>query len=55
MNGPSKAPRERRMTSLLLAECDFPGCGREAITDAPMCDVHRRVSVSRTGSWLEAG
>lgn len=37
------------------AACDFPGCEQRAQADAPMCHLHRRVTVSRTGSWLEAG
>ncbi|UMG92487.1 hypothetical protein [Nocardioides sp. TF02-7] len=38
-----------------LSACDFPGCEHEPVAGAPMCHLHRRVSVSRTGSWLEAG
>lgn len=35
--------------------CLFPSCEAEAVTDAAMCEGHRRVAVSQTGSWLEAG
>ncbi len=35
--------------------CQFPACEAEVATDATMCEGHRRVAVSQTGSWLEAG
>lgn len=35
--------------------CAFPACEGEAVTTAAMCEHHRRVTVSGTGSWLEAG
>ena len=34
--------------------CGFPTCDRESVTEHGMCDLHQRVGVSRTGSWLEA-
>jgi hypothetical protein len=34
--------------------CVFPSCDRDQVTEAGMCDVHRLVVVSSTGSWLEA-
>jgi hypothetical protein len=37
------------------ATCAFPACDGEAVTSAAMCEGHRRVTVSQTGSWLEAG
>jgi hypothetical protein len=37
------------------AKCDFPGCEQGAVTVTSMCELHRRVTVSGTGSWLEAG
>jgi hypothetical protein len=36
------------------AGCGFPTCDRDSITAHGMCDVHQRVVISRTGSWLEA-
>ena len=38
----------------IAACCGFPTCDRDSVTEHGMCDVHRRVAVSRTGSWLEA-
>jgi hypothetical protein len=38
----------------LTAGCGFPTCDRESVTDHGMCDLHQRVVISRTGSWLEA-
>ena len=35
-------------------ECRFPSCEGHAVTTAGMCQHHRRVVVSSTGSWLEA-
>jgi hypothetical protein len=35
--------------------CWFPTCDQAAVTETGMCDAHRRVAVSSTGSWLEAG
>lgn len=35
-------------------DCGFPSCDREPITEHGMCDMHQRVVISRTGSWLEA-
>ncbi|HWJ83584.1 MAG TPA: hypothetical protein VNS55_15200 [Nocardioides sp.] len=35
-------------------ECRFPTCEEAAVTAGGMCDHHRRVVVSSTGSWLEA-
>lgn len=46
--GPAGGP------SRLAAGCGFPTCDRESVTDHGMCDLHRRVVISRTGSWLEA-
>ncbi len=37
------------------ATCAFPACEGTAVTTAAMCETHRRVTVSQTGSWLEAG
>ncbi len=34
--------------------CGFPACERDRETDTGMCQVHRRVVISSTGSWLEA-
>ncbi|MFC5729955.1 MULTISPECIES: hypothetical protein [Nocardioides] len=34
--------------------CTFPSCDRDPVTEAGMCDVHRLVVISSTGSWLEA-
>lgn len=34
--------------------CGFPTCERDPVTEHGMCDVHQRVVISRTGSWLEA-
>lgn len=36
------------------AGCGFPTCERDSVTDRGMCEVHQRVAISRTGSWLEA-
>jgi hypothetical protein len=36
------------------AGCGFPDCDRAPVTEHGMCDLHRRVVLSRTGSWLEA-
>jgi len=50
--------RTVRLTEQTVAEaatCAFPACDGEAVTTAAMCESHRRVTVSRTGSWLEAG
>ena len=38
----------------LAAGCGFPTCDRDPVTEHGMCDVHQRVLISRTGSWLEA-
>ncbi len=38
----------------LGADCGFPTCDREPVTERGMCDLHQRVVISRTGSWLEA-
>ena len=38
----------------LAVACGFPKCDRDPVTEQGMCDVHRRVVISRTGSWLEA-
>lgn len=35
--------------------CIFPSCEEDATTPAGMCEQHRQVAVSGTGSWLEAG
>jgi hypothetical protein len=37
-----------------VAGCGFPACDRDSVTEQGMCDIHRRVVISRTGSWLEA-
>ncbi|GAA3823992.1 hypothetical protein GCM10022242_26800 [Nocardioides panacisoli] len=37
------------------ADCRFPSCEQVAVTPGGMCEVHRLVVVSSTGSWLEAG
>lgn len=42
-------------TATLAATCAFPACEGEAVTTTAMCEHHRRVTVSRTGSWLEVG
>ncbi len=47
--GPAGGP------SGLPAGCGFPSCDGEPVTDHGMCDLHRRVAISRTGSWLEVG
>jgi hypothetical protein len=36
------------------ADCRFPSCEQAAVTPSGMCEVHRLVVVSSTGSWLEA-
>jgi hypothetical protein len=36
------------------AGCGFPTCEHEPVTAQGMCELHRRVVISRTGSWLEA-
>lgn len=36
------------------ADCGFPTCDRSSVTDHGMCELHQRVVISRTGSWLEA-
>lgn len=38
----------------LVEACGFPTCERGSVTDHGMCEVHERVVVSETGSWLEA-
>lgn len=38
-----------------VAGCGFPTCERDSVTERGMCEVHQRVAISRTGSWLEAG
>jgi|GEM_PF-5671733 len=38
----------------LSGGCGFPTCERDPVTDHGMCDLHQRVVVSLTGSWLEA-
>ncbi|MEZ0580479.1 hypothetical protein [Nocardioides sp. MH1] len=38
----------------LTSGCGFPTCDRDPVTEHGMCEVHHRVVVSRTGSWLEA-
>lgn len=35
--------------------CEFPDCEEGPVTSTGMCESHRLVSVSSTGSWLEAG
>lgn len=40
---------------VLPVPCAFPTCEADAAGDAPMCAGHQRVTVSQTGSWLEAG
>lgn len=35
-------------------DCGFPSCDRDPVTEHGMCEVHQRVVISRTGSWLEA-
>lgn len=35
--------------------CGFPTCERDSVTERGMCQLHQRVAISRTGSWLEAG
>lgn len=35
--------------------CLFPTCEAAAVTETAMCEGHRRVAISQTGSWLEAG
>lgn len=40
---------------LRTGECGFPECEHPAVTAAGMCEQHRRVAMSTTGSWLEAG
>lgn len=35
--------------------CIFPSCEEAATTSAGMCEQHRQVAVSGTGSWLETG
>jgi hypothetical protein len=42
-------------TAALTATCAFPACEGAAVTTTVMCDHHQKVSVSQTGSWLEAG
>lgn len=43
------------VTRMPKADCGFPTCDERAVTDTGMCELHRRVHVSTTGSWLEAG
>ena len=38
----------------IAADCGFPACDRDSVTEHGMCELHRRVVISRTGSWLEA-
>lgn len=47
--------QQGRALPLASAKCDFPGCEQGAVTVTSMCELHRRVTVSGTGSWLEAG
>ena len=35
-------------------DCLFPSCEQAAVTAGGMCEGHRLVVVSSTGSWLEA-
>ena len=53
----NSAPGQQGRSALPLAsaKCDFPGCEQGAVTVTSMCELHRRVTVSGTGSWLEAG
>lgn len=39
----------------LAACCGFPACDQDSTTERGMCELHQRVAISRTGSWLEAG
>jgi hypothetical protein len=50
---PERVPET--VVPLLAAPCGFPDCGRETAAGSAMCQRHRRVRVSSTGSWLEAG
>jgi hypothetical protein len=49
--GSAKVPQLRPSNG----ECEFPECEEPVVTEAGMCERHRRVRVSGTGSWLEAG
>gem|GEM_PF-6870027 len=42
-------------TAAQAATCAFPACEGTAVTTAAMCEGHRRVTISQTGSWLETG
>lgn len=42
-----------RVVSFPSRGCGFPTCEQAAVTSTGMCERHRRVSVSSTGSWLE--
>ena len=53
--GPTFDAGPARATEGGVAGCGFPVCEGDAVTDRGMCEVHQRVAVSRTGSWLEAG
>lgn len=37
------------------AGCGFPACEQASTTERGMCELHQRVAISGTGSWLEAG
>ncbi len=43
-----------RLVALSAVSCGFPACDRDRVTAAGMCQEHRRVGISSTGSWLEA-
>lgn len=44
-----------RVVAFRFGSCGFPACDETAVTSSGMCEQHRRVSVSSTGSWLEVG
>lgn len=55
MHNTAPGQQGRSALPLASAKCDFPGCEHGAVTVTSMCELHRRVTVSGTGSWLEAG
>lgn len=52
---PATPGRKRPHHIHRTGECFFPDCEDPAVTDSGMCEQHRRVAMSTTGSWLEAG
>lgn len=42
-------------TAAVAPTCAFPACEGPPVPTTVMCEHHRLVTISRTGSWLEAG